>query len=188
MPGKSSKKVTLSPEMKACLTLLVELQNDDFGEPFCEPVDWKKYNLLDYPNVIKEPMDLGTIEANMESGQYATADAFAYDMRLVWKNCMTFNHPDSDLYKVAEKLSKKFEKAYIKIKKQYKSASSSSSNASAGTASKRLAFSQTVQQLNNVQLGELVDLILKNEPDAITEGTLASVVCECVCVCVCVCV
>jgi hypothetical protein len=30
--------------------------------PFLEPVMWKEWGLLDYPKVIKNPMDLGTVK------------------------------------------------------------------------------------------------------------------------------
>ena len=30
--------------------------------PFLEPVDWKAWNLPDYPLIIKRPMDLGQIK------------------------------------------------------------------------------------------------------------------------------
>lgn len=30
--------------------------------PFLEPVQWKEWGLLDYPKVIKHPMDLGTVK------------------------------------------------------------------------------------------------------------------------------
>lgn len=33
--------------------------------PFLEPVNWKEWGLMDYPKVIKTPMDLGTIKVRM---------------------------------------------------------------------------------------------------------------------------
>ena len=37
-------------------------ENDDwYLVDFKYPVRWKELGLLDYPNVIKQPMDLGTI-------------------------------------------------------------------------------------------------------------------------------
>ncbi len=30
--------------------------------PFRDPVDWKAWQLLDYPQIIKHPMDLGTVQ------------------------------------------------------------------------------------------------------------------------------
>lgn len=43
--------------------LLFELpQTHTFEDAFLEPVDWKALGLTDYPIVIKQPMDLGTIK------------------------------------------------------------------------------------------------------------------------------
>jgi len=33
--------------------------------PFREPVDWKNLGLLDYPSIVKHPMDLGTIRVQI---------------------------------------------------------------------------------------------------------------------------
>ena len=35
-----------------------------------------------YPDIIKHPMDLGTIKQRYASGHYASAEAFAADVRL----------------------------------------------------------------------------------------------------------
>jgi hypothetical protein len=76
--------------------------------PFCEPVNWKEMGLLDYPALIKKPMDLGTIRVRFVftsslyfliatgqdkalAGGYKTAEEIAADIRLVWTNCMTYN-------------------------------------------------------------------------------------------------
>ena len=32
--------------------------------PFLEPVLWKEWGLVDYPKVIKHPMDLGTVKVS----------------------------------------------------------------------------------------------------------------------------
>jgi Bromodomain len=64
------------------------LARPDSG-PFREPVDWRGLELYDYVEVIKSPMDLGTVKRKLERGQYANAAACTYDIRLVWKNCST---------------------------------------------------------------------------------------------------
>ncbi len=58
---------------------------------FREPVDWKGMGLNDYPDIVKHPMDLGTIKANIENRKYNSADEIAEDIRLVWSNCMLYN-------------------------------------------------------------------------------------------------
>ena len=51
---------------------------------FAKPVDWKKMGLHDYPRLIKQPMDLGTVQENITKGKYARLEDFATDVRLVW--------------------------------------------------------------------------------------------------------
>lgn len=44
--------------------------------PFREPVDWKGLGLYDYPQIIKKPMDLGTVKKNLKAKKYKNvADA-----------------------------------------------------------------------------------------------------------------
>jgi len=56
--------------------------------PFREPVDWRGLELMDYTQVVKKPMDLGTIKRRLDRLQYSCAAEVAHDIRLVWKNCM----------------------------------------------------------------------------------------------------
>lgn len=58
---------------------------------FREPVDWKEMGLLDYPMIIKKPMDLGTVKKRLERGEYRTPEEAANDIRLIWSNCMLYN-------------------------------------------------------------------------------------------------
>ena len=46
---------------------------------------------MDYPKVIKHPMDLGQIQQKMDRGDYSSPLEFERDMNLVWNNCMTYN-------------------------------------------------------------------------------------------------
>jgi len=66
--------------------------------------------LLDYPKLIKQPMDLSTITDRLARNYYARLEDWANDMRLVWKNAFIFNAPDSMYFKAAKQLSDTFEK------------------------------------------------------------------------------
>ena len=46
---------------KAVLQLLDDLLNCKEAGPFSEPVAWEEAGLLDYPIIITQPCDLGTI-------------------------------------------------------------------------------------------------------------------------------
>jgi len=109
---KKSSSTKLSEPLKQCKAILKALQGKAEAGPFLEPVDWEQYGLTDYPEIITNPMDLGTIEKKLTSGKYSSALAFATDVRLVWNNAMTYNRSDSEIFDVASKLAKIFERKF----------------------------------------------------------------------------
>jgi hypothetical protein len=58
-------------------------------------VDWKGWNLPDYPSVVKKPMDLSTVKKNMKSNKYINIEEFLQDIQLIWDNCHLYNEPGS---------------------------------------------------------------------------------------------
>ncbi|KNB44841.1 hypothetical protein JH06_1429 [Blastocystis sp. subtype 4] len=84
-------------------------------EPFLEPVPWKEWGLDDYPRIIKQPMDLGTVNKKMTAGEYKDIFEFAYDMRLIWRNCCTYNQEGAEIYAVGKKLSDVFEEKFSSV-------------------------------------------------------------------------
>lgn len=47
--------------------------------------------LLDYAFLIKNPMDLGTIDTKLKDDRYETVEEVLDDIQLVWDNCKTYN-------------------------------------------------------------------------------------------------
>ena len=90
------------------------LPRDDSG-PFREPVDWRALELHDYPEIITNMMDLGTVQRKLEREQYETAHLAAEDIRLVWNNCMTYNSEGSDFWALAKTFARRFEDRYRKV-------------------------------------------------------------------------
>ena len=76
--------------------------NNKHIEPFREPVDWENLGLFDYPQVIKKPMDLGMVKKKINEGKYKTIHEASDDVRMIWKNCMTYNADGSDFYNLAQ--------------------------------------------------------------------------------------
>lgn len=62
---------------------------------FRNPVDWKAFNLVDYPIIIKKPMDLGTVKKNLNNNIYETVEDCLRDIDLIWQNCRTYNKENS---------------------------------------------------------------------------------------------
>ena len=51
----------------------------------------------DYPEVIKHPMDLRTIEQRLQSGEIQSKEEFIELMRLVFDNAILYNRPTDPL-------------------------------------------------------------------------------------------
>ena len=58
-------------------------------------MDWKVWNLPDYPTVIKKPMDLSTVRKNIKTNKYTNIEEFLKDLQLIWDNCHLYNEPGS---------------------------------------------------------------------------------------------
>ena len=63
--------------------------------PFNQPVDQARFK--DYLRTIKEPMDLGTMQAKLDRWQYNSPQEFERDMRLVFENCRRYNAADQEV-------------------------------------------------------------------------------------------
>ncbi|CAI5742990.1 unnamed protein product [Peronospora destructor] len=104
-----------------CLKIVQCLQSHPFSKQFLFPVE----NVPLYTRVVKQPMDLSTIENKLKKGAYIVdsnivADGvndldstlFADDIRLMWSNCKLFNDDGSGIARVADILSAGFERLY----------------------------------------------------------------------------
>lgn len=83
----------LSRTMDKCSQILKFMREKDveLGAFFSEPVDPVALGIPTYSQVIKEPMDLRTIDRRMESGIIESPEEFSRVVRLVFENAMTFN-------------------------------------------------------------------------------------------------
>ncbi|KAK0172111.1 hypothetical protein PV328_005476 [Microctonus aethiopoides] len=114
--GKSKEK--LSEALKSCNEILREMfsgRHASYAWPFYKPVDAELLALHDYHDIIKKPMDLGTVKVKMGNREYKTAHEFATDVRLIFTNCYKYNPPDHDVVTMARKLQDVFEMRYAKI-------------------------------------------------------------------------
>uniref|UniRef100_M4BP46 Uncharacterized protein n=1 Tax=Hyaloperonospora arabidopsidis (strain Emoy2) TaxID=559515 RepID=M4BP46_HYAAE len=58
-----------------------------------------------YADLIKHPMDLGTIRTRLSRGFYDQRfEMLVQDVNLVWENCFMFNRPDADISRCANRL------------------------------------------------------------------------------------
>ena len=63
--------------------------------------------LLDYPQIVKRPMDFATIKtALLKGGKFVTFEDVFNEIQLIWDNCKTYNMAGSEIYKLAEYMEK----------------------------------------------------------------------------------
>jgi histone acetyltransferase len=92
------------PNYNALLHLLNLLQNNSNAWPFQQPVN--KDEVLDYYDVIKEPMDLATMEEKHEKDLYPNPEDFCRDAKLIFDNCRKYNNETTQYAKLANRLEK----------------------------------------------------------------------------------
>jgi len=114
-----------------------------YAWPFYKPVDAELLGLHDYHQIIKKPMDLGTVKVSkaaarprtvgaailrqlsnvllvclqqkMDNREYQTPAEFAADVRLILANCYKYNPPDHDVVAMAKKVEEVFEARFSRI-------------------------------------------------------------------------
>lgn len=99
-------------ELTKCRTIIKKMMAKPEAIAFNQPVDPIALCVPTYFDVIKNPMDFGTISKNLNAKRYFSKDDFYSDMILVFDNATLFNHVSSDVYKWAVKLRKEFETLY----------------------------------------------------------------------------
>lgn len=88
------KKKKFQPELRFCQQILRDLmskKNENFLWPFLQPVDPIAMECPTYFDIVKEPMDLTTVQRKLAEGQYERAVDFEKDVRLIIGNCYLFN-------------------------------------------------------------------------------------------------
>ncbi|KAJ6302683.1 hypothetical protein OIU77_016717 [Salix suchowensis] len=90
--------------MKNCSQILSKLMKHKLGYIFNSPVDVAGMQLHDYYDIIKTPMDLGTVKSKLTKNFYESPRDFAADVRLTFNNAMKYNPKGHE-----EKASEDFE-------------------------------------------------------------------------------
>ncbi|ETE73409.1 Bromodomain testis-specific protein, partial [Ophiophagus hannah] len=80
----------------------------NFSWPFHQPVDVEALKLPDYYNIVKEPMDLTTIQKRLEHQYYTCAAECIENFKTMFANCYLYNKPGDDIVFMAQELEKVF--------------------------------------------------------------------------------
>lgn len=101
--------------LKKCKNILAAQKKHRSAAPFLRPVDPMQLNCPDYFEIIKEPMDLGTVEKKLRNNSYNSPYQFFSDVRRIWSNAFTYNPRNSPVYNMTLEISHHFEDLYKQI-------------------------------------------------------------------------
>ena len=101
----AEKERGLRERFLTALGVLKEVMKLPESFPFHDPVDTDLLPI--YAQVVKNPMDLGTIKKQIEAGRelgwgnlvYSSEEDVWRDVKLVWSNCRLFNGREDPVYK-----------------------------------------------------------------------------------------
>lgn len=106
--------------MAKCRDILQELIASDTQKIFTSPVDPVALGIPTYFDVIKNPMDLGTIQTKMEHNEIDSPIEFARLVRLTFENAILFNNlPTNPVHIQARNFMASFAKKFGIIDKEY---------------------------------------------------------------------
>ncbi|KAK4797215.1 hypothetical protein SAY86_029541 [Trapa natans] len=111
-----SGPTTPLPDTKLLDFILYRLQKKDTHGVFSEPVDPEE--LPDYHDIIKHPMDLGTVRKKLEGGAYANLEQFEKDVFLICSNAMQYNSPDTIFFRQARSMQELAKKDFENLRQE----------------------------------------------------------------------
>ena len=105
------KKIDEETKKNLLKILNIILKDSKYTE-FSHPVNYKEYNILDYPEIIKYPSDLETVKNKLIENKYNSIQECLNEIQLIWDDCKTYNHPQSEYTKMANHCEKLFRKNF----------------------------------------------------------------------------
>ncbi|KNA25272.1 hypothetical protein SOVF_008060 [Spinacia oleracea] len=95
-----------------CQNILAKLMNHKLSNIFLAPVNPAAWNIDDYFDIIKKPMDLGTIKQKLQQLKYIVVEEFEADVRLTFSNAMLYNPPCHCVHECAKALVEVFDNCW----------------------------------------------------------------------------
>ena len=100
---------------KVAKRLINSLWRCGSAQIFHNPVDPDRLGIPDYFEVIKNPMDFGTIKQRIMHNQYNNLQDILDDIIKCFDNCLLFNGEDSPAGKKCMNVMEEFNKLYIQL-------------------------------------------------------------------------
>jgi hypothetical protein len=131
---------------EACIEIMHNIMKRPCSVIFLEPVNPLRDGAPNYLNVIKKPVDLGTIRQHLIEDRYSSVTSWSRDMGLVWTNCERFNGRETGPSLLAAEVRRNFEKEYKRLR--------------------LITFPQWIQSVSDLK--DALDDLLDSPPDLVT--------------------
>ncbi|XP_037714758.1 peregrin [Drosophila subpulchrella] len=106
----------LNPLEAALTKLLDALEARDSMEIFREPVDTSE--VPDYTDIVKQPMDLGTMRSKLKECQYTSLEQLEADFDLMIQNCLAYNNKDTVFYRAGIRMRDQAAPLFVQLRKE----------------------------------------------------------------------
>jgi len=105
-PNKPTREEAVAMQMQ-CRDVLNAIRDHSSSWPFHIAVN--RQEVPDYYEIIKDPMDLESMEKRVNQGNYyITKDIFLADLKRICDNCRIYNREDTEYYKCANDIENEF--------------------------------------------------------------------------------
>ncbi len=110
-----TSRIMTKARSKHLLHGLKNLKRTKDAGAFNAPVDPVKLNIPTYPEIIKHPMDLGTMEEKLKEDRYVSVEEYIGDFDQIIENSAMFNGPEHTVTKAASRLKPGFERSLANL-------------------------------------------------------------------------
>lgn len=100
---------------KVAKRLINQIWRCNAAKIFHKPVDPDKLGIPDYFEIVKEPIDLGTIKQRLNYNYYSNIKDFTDDIQRCFDNCLLFNGEDSPAGQRCLVVIEEFKKLYVQL-------------------------------------------------------------------------
>ncbi|KIW13962.1 hypothetical protein PV08_06743 [Exophiala spinifera] len=88
--------------------VISNLKKSNSSAAFRLPVDPVALNIPTYFDIVKQPMDLGTIDSRLKNNKYSSVSALVNDFNQIIVNCVAFNGTEHGITQQARKMESSF--------------------------------------------------------------------------------
>ncbi|CAM9226043.1 unnamed protein product [Chrysoparadoxa australica] len=112
---RTSTTETCHTVKQRCAPILKHLMDHQYGWIFNQPVNPQELNLADYFDVIKRPMDLGTVKKRLDGLGFRKFQDFFDDTALAFENAIAYNEDGSDVNRIATEMKAELTREFDKV-------------------------------------------------------------------------